>query len=344
MLHQNNLHFLRFLLACMVVLGHAYALTDPDHAMGYSGSVFFSSLTALAVNAFFIISGYLIYQSLMRAASFKQYTKNRLLRIVPLWILVIVVTVVVCGFIYEGTLASYWTQRSTWTYMLRNFTFFGLIHYIDGVFASNPKPHINGSLWSIPYELLCYFLFSPLLFLGKKCSKVTVDRLLQISFSVLVIVFVIIHFFEFIAVGERVETALKCVMLFYMGVMLGRFYPQRLMNMPTMIVAFITFAFLYYGRYFFDMDNWYTLAIFPFALIVIYLSFWPNKVLPKFAKWGDASYGIYLMAFPIQQLFIAIQPSWHPLLNFCCTMAVVIPLAYWAWHRVEAPILSLKGR
>lgn len=342
MLHQNNLHFLRFLLAVFVVLGHAYALTDPDGVMNYSGSLLFSSFTALAVNGFFVISGYLIYNSLINAKHWQQYVANRLLRIVPLFIIVIISSTILCSFFYDGSQSAYWTQTSTWNYLFRNVTIFGLTHFIDGVFTHNPEPHINGSLWSIPYELICYFLFLPIFFLNKKWSKELLNKFFLVGYAFCFFLFISIHVIELKSVSATLGTLSKCIMLFFTGMMIARFNIVQELKGWMIGLCMPLFIFLYYGRYFLPMEQMFSLGIFPFALLILYFSFYPNKWLPQFAKWGDASYGIYLMAFPVQQMIIAVFPNFHPLANFLITILIVIPLAYWSWHKIEKPILSKK--
>lgn len=342
MIHQNNLHFVRFVLACIVVLGHAYALIDPQSTQNFWGHSFFVSLTALAVNAFFIISGFLIYQSLMRVSSFKQYIKSRLLRILPLYWLVIIITIPFCSLFFNGTFYAYFTQSNTWVYLLRNLSVLGLIHEIEGVFSYNPTHHINGSLWSIPYELICYFLFSFIYFFRNKWNEKSFSKLFLLSYLLLCILYLIIHFFECIPVPSFIETLSRCMLLFGTGMAIARFIPTHKLSSLIALFCFGLFIGLYYWRTSFTLSSAYTLFVFPFAYFILYLSFVPNKWLPQFAKYGDASYGIYLMAFPIQQMLVALFPQLHPLINFICTLIIVVPLAYLAWYKLESKVLKFK--
>ena len=63
--------------------------------------------------------------------------------------------------------------------------------------------------------------------------------------------------------------------------------------------------------------------------------------LGRFGRWGNPSYGLYLYAFPIQQLVVARMPgNPHPILT---CVAITLPVAYASWHLVERPALRRAG-
>lgn len=342
-IHKNNLHFLRFLLATLVIVGHAYALTDPGNTHHYRGHYVFSSLTALSVNAFFIISGYLIYHSLMHTGTYRQYLTNRLLRIVPLFYIVIILTVLACSFFFVPVQdRPYWQQTGTWDYLLNNLTIFRLTHTIPGVFISNPEPLVNGSLWSIPYEIICYLCFSAL-FLFRDCSRQK-DLIMIAGYIACTAVYLSVHVFHLLPGSGVTDTLTRCLLLFFTGMMTARFLPPAGISPLTALLCFLAFAGLYYFRQHLFYEDLYMLFVFPFSLFIMYIAFVPNRLLPRFAKLGDASYGIYLTGFPVQQMLISHFPGWHPLANAAATCLIVVPLAFASWHYIEKPILSLKYR
>ena len=61
---------------------------------------------------------------------------------------------------------------------------------------------------------------------------------------------------------------------------------------------------------------------------------------------GDVSYGLYLFAFPVQQLALELWPSGTPPVGvlFAVTLPVTYALALLSWRTVEAPALRLKDR
>jgi peptidoglycan/LPS O-acetylase OafA/YrhL len=79
------------------------------------------------------------------------------------------------------------------------------------------------------------------------------------------------------------------------------------------------------------------------AYLVLYLGFLPSR-LAGFARHGDFSYGVYIYAFPVQQLVTALlggRTVWW--VNAALSLPGVVALAALSWHLVEKPALRLKG-
>lgn len=92
-MYKNNFDFLRLIFASLVIVTHSYALlglVENDLFMQISQVYPFSYI---AVRGFFVISGYLIFQSLIRSGSLISYFWNRFLRLFPALIVVLFLTV-----------------------------------------------------------------------------------------------------------------------------------------------------------------------------------------------------------------------------------------------------------
>lgn len=89
--------------------------------------------------------------------------------------------------------------------------------------------------------------------------------------------------------------------------------------------------------------NWGKLLLdiaLPYA--VIYLGFLKLPLIPHFGKYGDFSYGVYLYAFPVQQLVLHL---WKPIpftAFMALSFAITLICAIASWHFIEKPALSLK--
>ena len=77
---------------------------------------------------------------------------------------------------------------------------------------------------------------------------------------------------------------------------------------------------------------------------VIWLSLSQRAPVPRFAKYGDFSYGIYIFAFPVQQIVaqgLAERRTWF--LNVVISAPITFFLAVASWFMIERPSLALKS-
>jgi len=90
------------------------------------------------------------------------------------------------------------------------------------------------------------------------------------------------------------------------------------------------------------------LGPFVFQVTLPYLTIWAAHVnvrwMNRFGRYGDFSYGIYLFAFPTQQLLVHMfgvmpMPAFT-LLAFLFTL----PLAVISWYCIEKPALAWKTK
>lgn len=95
---QNNIGFLRLLLALAVIIGHSPEMIDGNRYREPLTILFHTlSLGEFAVDLFFLISGYLITQSLDKSNSMGEYLLKRFLRIFPGFIVAYLLSVFLLG-------------------------------------------------------------------------------------------------------------------------------------------------------------------------------------------------------------------------------------------------------
>ena len=76
----------------------------------------------------------------------------------------------------------------------------------------------------------------------------------------------------------------------------------------------------------------------------MYFSYSPLIKLQNFGRFGDFSYGMYIYAFPLQQLvvmYLGVLSLW---VNFALVFFVTLLFAVMSWKFVENPSLKLKGK
>ncbi|WP_432534541.1 acyltransferase family protein [Kineococcus arenarius] len=161
---RNALTALRLALAATVALTHGTLLGfgwQPVWGSAYLGD--------LAVDAFFVVSGFLVARSYLRLGSLRRYLWHRCLRIVPgFWACLLVVAGVVApvAAVLSGRpAASVLTGEDTaLSYVTSNALLRIRQLGVDGVGnpANGGDPSLDGSLWSLFYEALCYGLVAAL--------------------------------------------------------------------------------------------------------------------------------------------------------------------------------------
>ena len=155
---ENNFDFIRFVAAAMVIFSHTYAVLKDNSSEPLSGATGFITFGSLAVEIFFIVSGYLVCKSLLMRSSPLAFVEARILRIFPALIICCASCTLVLGPILTRLpLGEYFGAAQTWHYLFDNATLLKLQWFLPGVFEHNPLPGVvNGSLWTLPTEFKMY--------------------------------------------------------------------------------------------------------------------------------------------------------------------------------------------
>lgn len=95
-LHENNFNLLRALAAFLVLFSHSYALTGSSSSEPLR-MLLGMTFGSVAVDVFFVISGFLVCGSLLRRQSAIEFMKGRLLRIFPALLVMVGLTVLLLG-------------------------------------------------------------------------------------------------------------------------------------------------------------------------------------------------------------------------------------------------------
>ena len=149
---------IRFAAATVVVLHHCRGVEHPDIRIDplfdYSGG--FVNFGLFAVLVFFAVSGFLVTPGLVRSGNVIEYLVNRALRIFPALALVVLTTIFIVGpTLTHISQRSYFLNPELLLYAKNVLT---LTHnYLPGVTTESGHPVIiNGSLWTLHFEILSY--------------------------------------------------------------------------------------------------------------------------------------------------------------------------------------------
>jgi peptidoglycan/LPS O-acetylase OafA/YrhL len=86
------------------------------------------------------------------------------------------------------------------------------------------------------------------------------------------------------------------------------------------------------------------MLLFSIAFCTFYIGFRSLKVLYPFNNLGDYSYGIYIYAFPIEQLVAYFFNGISPLGIIAIATPITIGISAASWHTIEAPALTLRSK
>jgi peptidoglycan/LPS O-acetylase OafA/YrhL len=332
---RNNFDVLRLLAASFVLFSHSYALVGhPEPFADVSGWTF----GEIGVVMFFAMSGFLIAKSWNEQPNLAPFSAKRGLRLLPALILAVSVTVFVVGPIFTVLpLSSYFSDPTTWLYLVRCaflITFFGTL---PGVFETNPYPDaVNGSLWTLPVEACCYALAAALGSLGLLRRSG-----ILLAFSVLLVLCVTpLSPISIAPAGGTTGGNLSLVILLGATFVLGNLaysLRSRLHLSWTIAAVLMVLWIVTWG------GGWSrATGVLAIAFSVLVLAFRTPAWLRRLTAPGDVSYGIYVYAFPVQQSVAAIWGAIDPLVMMAIAFPVTYVLAFLSWRLVERPALALK--
>jgi len=336
----NNFTLMRLVAASLVLYAHCYPLglgKGPSHHDPLSLWLIprvGTGIAGLAVDAFFVISGFLIVSSYANRAHLISFIEARVLRIYPaLWVAVLFTAVVVAGSATTLPAGEYFSHRQFWDYLLGTGSLLNLQYFLPGVFADLPWPKgVNGSLWTLPVELMMYGWVGLVGWLGLLHHRAAGNLLLLVG---------VLLYLKAPGLTDTAHEAKVADLMLFFG--LGGFLFINREQIPigfTPLVTLLALAWVLrttpYGR---------LAGFIVFAYGLLFFAYHPALRLPSPDRWGDFSYGIYIYAFPVQQGLIWLHGGQvTPLGLFAQAFPVVLLMAVASWHLVERPALRLKGR
>ena len=332
---HNSFDALRYVFALAVILSHSYALQKlPDPLQLATASHY--DLGKLGVTGFFAISGFLVTGSWRRDPSMLRFALARVLRVFPAFLAALLFSTLIAA-IATPSAFDFLSSPVTWRWVWRNailiWNEFGTS--MPGAFEQNPLPGgANGSLWTLTYELRCYAAVAVL----------GITTILARRFSFCVVVGVLILYF-FKAVFDS-NLAFRLVyydlyLAFITGMMIA-VVGYRPLLATLGCVALIAALCPAFGMS--AYHAWFGALQIALAAAIVKLANSPLLSRATFRA-GDYSYGLYVYAFPLQQLIIAwLADRADPLLVCALTIAATAPIAILSWHAVEsAPLRWLRG-
>lgn len=351
---NNALNAWRLVLATGVILWHSWLLTGRELTYQPAAQL----LKHAWVDGFFALSGFLITASWLNNPRLRTYFVARGLRILPgLWACLAVTALVIAPLgvaIQGGSFAKLLMSSAPIEYVVKNSAVVWAQPGIGGTPNGVPWPHgWDGSLWTLIWEVLCYIAVAVVGVTGLRNRRWLIPGALAVAllFSALLPPWSI--FVEIPAeTGQGIDlvTAAQVVgmvvarfaVMFLAGAFLYQFRNAIPANwLLVAAAAIITLASAL-------MPNYRLIGAIPLAYLVIV-----SGALIKNRRLNlrtDLSYGMYIYAFPVQQLLVIVAIATvglehvNPIELAIVATIATLPLAAMSWFLVEKPALSLKRR
>jgi peptidoglycan/LPS O-acetylase OafA/YrhL len=332
--HVNNFTLLRIAAAVAVLVTHCYDLQRLED-IAYRSTGF--RFGVWAVDVFFVISGYLVLTSFERRKDVVAFVRARALRILPgLWVMLIVTTIILGLFFSTLPASSFFADFRTLKYLACNMVIGPYCYVLPGVFDSNPVGnHVNGQLWTLKYEVLCYTMLGVAGALGLLYSNARKTAVFGAIF-IFYAVWIALNWngpLSFIKASITGELNSLTHLLFCF--LIGMIYATWPVKIRWWHVACAAMIFvLLMGT---------PLVTTALAVLIGVAVFWIAYLEPLTPiKLPDLSYGLYIYGGPIQQALISIIGSIDPLLFFLPSLVLTAIPAWFSWFYIEKPALRLK--
>jgi peptidoglycan/LPS O-acetylase OafA/YrhL len=319
----GSFDLIRLSAAVAVLFSHAMPLTTGrnDGEIVFALSQGRTTVGDLAVDVFFVTSGFLVTGSLFRSRNLLDFGWRRSVRILP----ALVAVVLVCAFVVGPILTvigwrAYFIKSETYEYILN--ALFVFRPSLPGVFSTNPYPDaVNGSLWTLFYEAVCYLCVAATMLVRRAANS-----LIVLAFAVLSVAAIYQRW------PGRMEHLVVLGSYFFAGAALYALRDRTPYNLAAFAIAVLTCGLI---------PVWGVapaITQFAMAYACIWLGYRRSWEPP-----GDYSYGIYLWAFPIQQVLVSVfrQMSWWE--NIAAALPITVAIAYLSWTFIEARAMKSKN-
>ena len=331
---SNALNALRLAMAAEVILWHSFAVTGGVLPSAHVRQLLFG----LGVDGFFAISGFLITASWLNNPNVRDYLVARALRILPgLYVCLAVTAFVVAPIgvaIQGGAAAKLLLSSAPFEYVLENSAVVVLKFDVGGTPTGIPIPGMwNGSLWTLIYEVLCYVAVVALGLAGLAHRRWTSAVVLVSA----VLLAAYLPPMTFPGIWSNEQCIARFAIMFAAGALMYQWkdvIPARWSLVAVSIVVVLATGLL---------PDYRLVGAVPLAYaLIVSGALIHNKYLRLPT---DLSYGVYIYAFPVQQLLVICGlVNLNPFAFAIIATTATLPLAALSWFLIEKRALALKSR
>lgn len=316
----------------MVVLFHVALLSQAPQLAWFRQYV----SSTFAVQAFFVVSGFLVTMSFENTRSLVDYGKKRLFRIAPAYMLVVLVAAFALVSISTLSPLQYFTNPEWRDYVISNLMMSNFKQpTLPGVFTQNYQAAVNGSLWTIKLEVMFYCCVP---FIVWAIRRFGYKRVLATLFVVSVawqVVFLSVSA-DSMDLAGRLAKQLPGQLAFFGGGAFAFYRTRAGLPPPPAWAAAL-------GAIGYALAQGVVLTVIA-PLCVTLIVYWAAirvRQLWSAHDTGDFSYGLYLYHFPIAQVLIALGLfRTMPVVGLIIVFATTLLAAILSWHLIEKRALK----
>ncbi len=190
---------------------------------------------------------------------------------------------------------------------------------------------VNASIWTISIEVMLYIFLSALLYVGflKRqnwyrylCLLLSAGCFLTVSFNA--------------SIPNGSEKYFDLVGIFFFGGFCSTISLTQ--RRAVIITAVLAMAFLLL-KYIIPSTLKLTFIFYLIISLLVWIIGFSKQI--KLRLHNDISYGLYLIAFPIQQIvFMMMKFQQNVMLHLLLTLVIAVPLAFLSWRYIEKPWIT----
>lgn len=333
--HDNFFTPLRLVFASLVVLGHAYAIGLRD-AAAEPHMLYHYTFSYLAVNLFFIASGFLVTKSMVYRGDTPSFVSARALRIFPALIAHVFFMMLIIGPVATNLpLKEFFASPDWYLQPLLVLTFIDTDMVMPGIFSSNGENFGSATLWTLRYEVIAYIGTLAVFSLGMLRKK----WMVLAQFVIPSIGWIIcIHFGIFEKLPATIENLFRFGIAYGLGAAIYAYRDRLSFSWMTLAVLAVASFLLRETPVIEVVVN--TLL----AWLIFRVAYMKMPRLNWLQKIPDLSYGIYIYHWCVLQMLFYWVPSLSVMELFLLSFPPTVCLAAASWYVIEKPALRSKTR
>ena len=333
--HDNFFTPLRFIFAYMVLIGHSFVVIGGTSSA--EPHIFYQfTLSYMAVNFFFIASGFLVTGSMLYRKDPASYGSARILRIYPGLLVHVLIIMLLFGPLTTSLpLKEYFTHPDMLKQPFLVLSFAETKMALPGILPDNKEHIASATLWTLRYEVMAYIGTLIAFMLGLLKHR----WLLFAQFAVFALALPIC---KYLGVFDELPATVQSLLRFGTAYGLGAAiygYRDKIkfhwLGLPILTLLTAVFHAYVFFEVFLDLL---------LAYILFFLAYAKAPRFDFLKKFNDISYGLYIYHWAVLQ---GIHMAW-PQLNVWQLMIISSPiaiiLASLSWRFVEKPAIAYKDK